>query len=128
MAGNARAFFADRLFRNLHQDFLAFFQQIADLWDFLRRLAARKTAAATTTAASATTVVPGPWTRRALGVARRSRRSPNLGAGIDCASTAGFRVEQRFGFILRLFQFQLLGVFLALRRGTVHRRQHAGLG
>ena len=52
VAGNARALLADRLLGNLHQNFLAFLQQIADLRDFLRRLAARESPSASTTSAA----------------------------------------------------------------------------
>ena len=124
VAGDARAFLADGLLRNLHQNFLAFLQQIADLRDFLR-LAARK--AATTSTASATLPVETrPRTRRSLRITGCPRRSANLRSGIDGTGSAGFCVEQRFRFGLRLFQFQFLGVFLA--DGAVGRRRNPGLG
>ena len=44
VAGDARAFLADRLLGDLHQNFLAFFQQISDLRDRSCVLAAWETA------------------------------------------------------------------------------------
>ena len=66
VAGDARAFLADRLLGNLHQNFLAFFQQVADLRNFVR-LAARE--------AASTTV---------RGVRRRWRSKPGRGRGARC--------------------------------------------
>src|SRR6185295_1844778 len=51
VAGNARALLADWLFRNLDQDFLAFFQKIADLRNLLV-ITTPETAAAATVATS----------------------------------------------------------------------------
>src|SRR6185437_9897211 len=60
VAGNARAFFADWLFRDLHQNFLAFFQQVADERQMLRftaRETSSSSASAATVALSATATV-----------------------------------------------------------------------
>ena len=119
MASDARALFADRLFRNLHQNFLAFLQQIADLRNLLR-FATWKAATATAPASATPAVETGPRTRRSLRVTGRCRGSTNLSPRIYRARAPRLRVEQGFCLSLCLLEFQFLGVFLgfgcALRR------------
>src|SRR6185437_8754610 len=80
VAGNARAFFADWLFRDLHQNFLAFFQQVADERQMLR-FTARETSSSATSAAtialSATATVE-VGAARALSVGRSRGGGPPL--------------------------------------------------
>src|SRR5208283_3725727 len=82
VASDARAFLADRLLGDLHQNFLAFFEQVADLRNLVR-FAAREAASAAASALSASVAVEArPWTRHTLGVTGRPRRCPNLSLGI----------------------------------------------
>ena len=57
VTGDTRALFADRLLGNLHQDFLTFFQEIADLRNLLIVAAAEAAWAATTTSTLAAAAV-----------------------------------------------------------------------
>ena len=122
VAGDARAFLADGFLGNLHQDFLALLEQIADLRNLLR-LATRE-AATTSTASTPLPVEAGPRTWRPLRVTSRRRRSANLRPGV--ARPTGFCVKQSFRLRLGFFQFQFFGVFLALR--CFCSRRNTGLG
>ena len=97
VAGNARAFFADRFLRDLDQNFLAFFQQFADLRDNLILTAAEAPAlpAAPSTAPLPVGIAAALKTAalRPLQQSRLRRRTPNLRAGIDCAITNCFGLE-----------------------------------
>ncbi len=106
MAGDARAFFADGLLRNLDQDFLAFLEQVGDQGKILLLVTARP-ASTTTTAAAAAALGPAivSRTRRALGVTRGPRRSANFGAGFGHARAPGFGGQGGFGFRLGLIEF-----------------------
>jgi len=113
VARDARAFLADRLFRDLDEDFLPLFQQIADLGNG-RALAAGGTAAGaetSSTAASASTVELR--TSGALGVAGsagwRANFHPRLGGTV--ATRFGF--QKRLGFRLGVFNFGFLAVLFA---------------
>src|SRR6202034_2486563 len=120
VASNARAFLGDGLLGDLHQNFLTFLQQIADLRNFVR-LAARE-AASTATASATLPVETGARTRHTLRVTGRSRRSANLSPHVGVASSASFGIEQSFGFSLRFFQFKFFGVVFALRCSAFRRR------
>src|SRR5579864_2090375 len=111
VAGDARAFLADGFLGDLHQDLLAFLEQVADERD-RRILAATETATASTAAlavAGATLAIAVIAGARALGALRVTcspRRSTNFRACIDGAVAAGLRVEGRFRLGLGLFEFQ----------------------
>src|SRR5207237_5764776 len=107
VAGNARAFFADRFLRDLHQNFLAFFQKIGDLRKILclRPPEAPPTSSASATKSStpgAVSIIPGP--RRPLGVGGSCSRRSHFSAGVDGTIAAAFCVEQRLCFSLSFFE------------------------
>src|SRR5437764_14403141 len=96
VAGNARAFFADRLFGNLHQNFLAFFQQIADLrqWAAMKFPATRRWSSARAASSPASAIAVTIKGDSLLD----SRRSASLCTG-------------RFHFIWRFISVWILSVF-----------------
>src|SRR5580692_7126362 len=67
VAGDACALLADRFLGNLHQDFLAFLQQVADLRNFVGF--ATREAAPAPPASSAPALITWTRTRRTLGEA-----------------------------------------------------------
>ncbi len=101
MAGDARAFLADGLLGNLHQDLLAFLEQVADFWNFLR-LATRE-APSTSPASTALPVETRTRARRPLRIASCPGLSSNLRPGIDSAGSASFGGQQSLGLGLGLF-------------------------
>src|SRR6202008_3385633 len=108
----------DGFLSDLHQNFLAFLEQVADQRD-RRILAARKTTSASTAALAvartplALAVITRTRTRRALRVASGARRRPNFYSGIDSAVAAGLGVENGFRLGLRLFEFEFLSILFA---------------
>src|ERR1035438_4177017 len=76
VAGDACAFLANGLLGNLHQNFLTFFEKVADLRNF-KRLSSRETASATPASATPA-LIARTRTRRSLRITSRTRRSPNL--------------------------------------------------
>ena len=109
VTGNARAFFADRLLGDLHQDFLAFFEQISDQRCRLDLIAAE---AASTAAATLATGIECRPLLCPLGVARSTCWRPYLSVSFQTRVAARFGVQQSFGFGLRFFEFQLFGIFV----------------
>ena len=110
VTGNARTLLADRFLRNLHQDFLAFFQQISDQWCRLLRLIAAE--AASTAASTLATGIECRPLLCPLGVARSTCWRPYLSVSFQTRVAARFGVQQSFGFGLRFFEFQLFGIFV----------------
>src|SRR5205807_3263127 len=110
VTGNARTLLADRFLRNLHQDFLAFFQQISDQWCRLLRLIAAE--AASTAASTLATGIECRPLLCPLGVARSTCWRPYLSVSFQTRVAARFGVQQSFGFCLRFFEFQLFGIFV----------------
>src|SRR5205814_6128090 len=103
VTGDARALLADRFLGDLNQDFLSFFQQIADqgyVGVFATRGSATTSAGAeaASTAASATSIELR--TRGALGVACGCCGSADFDAGVHRAVAASFGVQQSLGFSL----------------------------
>ena len=111
MTGDARAFLADRLLRNLDQHLLPFFEQFADLRHHCVLAAAE---AASTAPSAPSSIEPAvrstvwPATLRPLQQPRLRCRTANFRARIHgtVANRLGF--EQRLSFRLRFFEFQLL--------------------
>ena len=124
VTGDARAFLADGLLGDLDQNFLAFFQQIADEGD-RGILAATETASASTSSAALpvarATVAVRARTRalRALRVSCGCRRSTNFHAGVNGTVAASLRVQQGFRFSLGLFEFQFLSIFFPFGRNRL---------
>src|SRR3984885_4424568 len=131
VAGNARAFLADRFFRDLHQNFLAFLEQVADQRN-RGIFAATETAAASPAALTIARATPAVLSRaRALGALRITsppRRSTNFYSSIDRPGATGFGVENGFRLGLGLFEFQFLAILLAFRRGRFRGMPVAGFG
>src|ERR1700720_4110377 len=93
VAGDAGAFLADRLLRNLNQDFLTLLEQISDLRNIMRLIASE--AASAPAAALATSIER--WTLGPLCVGRGSGRSSYLGTGLHAPVSPSFRIENGFG-------------------------------
>src|ERR1700733_15121926 len=126
MAGDARALLADGLLGNLHQNFLALFQQVADLRNLL--LFASWESPSTTPASAPLPVKTGTRTRSPLRVTRRRSWRTNLSPCIRRACFPGLGGEQCFRLGLRFFQFQFFGVIFALGRSAFRCMWHAGFG
>ena len=124
VAGDARAFLADRFLGNLYQNFLPFLEQIADLRDVLGFAAAK--AARTAAAAGIAAIERRPLC--ALRVASGCCRSANFRPGIDGAGATSFGVEQSLGFRLSFFQFDFFRVFFNFRRTRLGSWSQARLG
>ena len=106
VAGDASALFAYGFFRDLDENFLTFFQKIADQGHggvLATRRAAATGAKAASTTASATTIEGR--TLGALGIWGGGGRRANFDARIDGAVPAGFGIEKSFGFGLGVFDF-----------------------
>ena len=119
VAGDSRAFFADRLFGNLYQDLLAFFEQVGDLGKILRFVTAETsspTASSTSAWSAATravTITVESWTRSTLSVSSSRGRGANFGAGIHSSIAYSLGSDEGLSFGLRLFQFRFfLGNFI----------------
>src|SRR5271169_4821155 len=138
MAGDARALLADRFFRDLHQNFLTLFEQVADERNGSGLAAAETASASATTVTSAASavaratlpiaIITGTRALGSLSVTCRRGRSANFHAGIDGTIAAGFGVEHGLGFSLRFFQFQFFAVFFALSGSAFGRMSFARVG
>src|SRR5580704_7147226 len=115
VAGDARAFFPDWLLGDLHQNFLTFLEQVADLRDIVGFVA---TEAASTTAAALAPPIEGR-TLRPLRIGCGCGRSPYFGAGLHAPVSASFGVEHSFGLGLGFVEFRLFCLFLLFRTSFV---------
>ena len=127
MARDAGALLANRLFRDLDQNLLPFFQQIADQGN-RRRLTPAETASAPSSSAPAaaitslvTRALPSLWCP--LGISGGRGRA-NLGTGIYGSVPARFGVQHRFRFGLGFLEFRVFAVLFWRRTFS---RQLAGL-
>src|SRR5581483_2938958 len=124
MAGNARAFFGDWFLGNLHQDFLAFFQQVTNRGHRPCRLVpwASTHAASTLSPASATAIWPALCTLLITG----RRRSTLFSAcafqvfrfffslfTVFCFISGFFCQSKSFFHLLQLFRIQPFSLILA---------------
>ena len=137
VTGDARALLADRFLGNLHQNLLAFFQQVGDQ----RHVALFVAAGAASTATAATAATLGPAivsrTRRALGIASGARRSANFGAGFGHSRASGFGGQNcfcfrlgfvQFGFVFGFFVNFVGRCYIDLFRGNRFRGKGHGVG
>ncbi len=111
------AFLADGFFRDLDENFLAFFQQIADQGN--GSILPTRSATASTPGAKASSTATAAATIEgralgALGVAGGAGGCAHFNARIDGAIAAGLGVEQGFGFRLGVFDFGIDTLLLPL--------------
>ena len=129
VAGDARAFLADGLLGDLDQNFLAFFEQVADQRNGRDSRGGGNAAATASTSPPAVAaaalvagaIMAGTRTLGALRVSGGCRRSANFDAGIDGAVAAGFGVEHGFRFGLSLFEFEFFAVLFAFGGSCLRR-------
>src|SRR2546422_1927677 len=101
VAGNARALLANGLFGDLHQDLLAFLEQVGDERNVLWLVAPEAAA----TSATPSAVAIECWTQRALCIGRSCGGSTHLGADIHRA-TYRFGLDDSFSLGLGLIELR----------------------
>ena len=124
VAGNARAFFPNGLFGDLHQNFLAFLEQVGDQGNVLRLVAPEAAA----TSATPSTVAIECRTRRALCIRCSRCGSTHFGTGIGVASPS-LGLDNSFGLGLSLIElrFYFIGlVFFCDFRNAWFQRDRLG--
>src|SRR5208282_2622453 len=110
VTGDTRAFLRNRLLGDLDQHFLPFFEQFADLRHYRVLAAAEAPSSAPSTTPVEVAIRPAlrPAPLRPLQQPGLGCGAANFRARIHRTVANRFRLQQRLGFRLRLFQFQLL--------------------
>src|SRR5712692_8750882 len=107
VTGDTRAFFADGLLGNLHQNFLAFFEQIGNQRRGTGILTAEAAPATASTLTAWIKCRPGCALRVSYGTCRRPHFSPSF----QICISPSFRIQESFGFGLRFLDLQLFAIF-----------------